>query len=151
MTRRTLITALIVLTLAVSTFALAGCRQMCKRCGHTIKVTVLEGVNFDFNKATIKPAGKAILDEDVKLLSGDATLDVSIEGHCDIVGSDEYNQKLSEARARSVFDYFVSKGIAANRMKTVGYGRSRPIVPNDTEANRAKNRRVEINIIKARP
>ena len=151
MTRRTLATAAALLVLVTAAFTLAGCRQMCKRCGHTVKVTVLEGVNFDFNKATLKPAGKAILDNDVKLLADDKTLDVSIDGHCDIVGSDEYNQKLSEARAKAVFDYLVSKGIAADRMKTAGYGRSRPIVPNDTEANRAKNRRVEINIIKARP
>ena len=151
MNRRFSVAPLIVLAIACAALTLSGCRQMCARCGHTVKVTVLEGINFDFNKATIKPAGKAILDEDVKFLTDDATLDVSIEGHCDIVGSDEYNQKLSEARAKSVFDYFASKGIAANRMKTAGYGRTRPIVPNDTETNRAKNRRVEINIIKARP
>ncbi len=149
MKRNSLIVACLAVVVAV-TFA-AGCRKMCERCGHVVKVTVLEGINFDFNKATLKPEGKAILDKDALLLSEDGTLDVSIEGHCDIVGSDEYNQKLSEARARSVFEYFLSKGISGDRMKTVGYGRMRPIVPNDTEANRAKNRRVEINIIKARP
>nr|HPM41885.1 OmpA family protein [bacterium] len=107
MKRNTLIIACLFAFVA-ATFTV-GCRKMCERCGHVIKVTVLEGVNFDFNKATLKPEGKAILDKDALLLSEDGTLDVSIEGHCDIVGSDEYNQKLSEARARSVFEYFLSK------------------------------------------
>lgn len=149
MNRRSSALTLIILALIFLTFA--GCRKMCQRCGHVVKVTVLEGVNFDFNKATIKPAGKEILDKDVVLLAEDKTLDVSIDGYCDIIGSDAYNQKLSEKRAQSVLDYFVSKGIEASRMKAVGYGRSKPIVPNDTPENRAKNRRVEINIIKARP
>ena len=144
-------TIVVMIALALAAPSLAGCRKMCERCGHVVMTTVLEGINFEFNKATIKPEGKAILDKNVAVLSDDKTLDVSIEGHCDIIGSDEYNQKLSEARARSVYDYFLSKGIDASRMRTVGYGRSRPIVPNDSEANRAKNRRVEINIIKARP
>jgi len=141
----------ILVTIALASPTLSGCRKMCERCGHVIMTTVLEGINFDFNKATIKPQGKLILDKDVAVLSDDKTLDVSIEGHCDIIGSDEYNQKLSEDRAGAVYNYFLEKGIEASRMRTVGYGRMRPIVPNDSEANRAKNRRVEINIIKARP
>jgi OOP family OmpA-OmpF porin len=130
---------------------LSGCANRCANCGQTIKVTVLEGVNFDFDKSVLKPEGKAILEKDVELLKKDKTLDISVEGHCDIMGSDEYNQKLSERRAKVVSDYFVSQGIDAGRMKTIGYGRKQPVVPNDTDANRAKNRRVEVRIIKARP
>ena len=145
MTRRTLITAAALLVLVAAAFTLAGCRQMCKRCGHTVKVTVLEGVNFDFNKATLKPAGKAILDNDVKLLADDKTLDVAIEGHCDIVGSDEYNQKLSEARAKAVMDFLVGKGVDAGRLAAKGYGMDKPIAPNTTDEGRAKNRRVVLS------
>lgn len=130
---------------------MAGCQQMCRRCGHTVKVTVLDGVHFDFNKWAIKPEGKAILDKDAELLKKDKTLDISIEGHCDVVGTDEYNQRLSERRAKVVFDYFASKGVDAKRMKTVGFGRKKPVAPNTTPEGRAKNRRVEVNIIKARP
>ena len=131
--------------------AVSGCTgARCANCGKTIKIDRLEGVHFDFNKYQVKPAGKTILDEDVALLKRDSTLDISIEGHCDIVGTDAYNQKLSEKRANAVYDYFLKNGIPADRMRTVGYGRSRPIVPNDTAANRAKNRRVEIHVIKAR-
>jgi len=115
-----------------------------------VRVTVLRGVHFDFNKSEIKPSGIPILNEDVKLLNKDPSLDITIGGHCDIVGSDAYNQKLSERRAQAVYNYFLRQGIWTDRMRTIGYGRSRPVVPNDTEANRAMNRRVEIKIIKAR-
>jgi OOP family OmpA-OmpF porin len=129
----------------------SGCTgARCADCGKTVKIDRLEGVHFDFDKALIKPEGKKILDEDVALLGRDKTLDISVEGHCDIVGSDAYNQKLSERRAQVVYDYFLKKGVAADRMRTVGYGRAKPLVANDTPANRAKNRRVEIHIIKAR-
>lgn len=142
--------------LAIALFALAlplvsGCSgARCENCGKTIKIDRLEGVHFDFDKFAIKPAGKTILDEDVALLKKDKTLDISIQGYCDIVGSDAYNKILSEKRARAVYDYFLSQGIAADRMRTVGYGRSNPIASNKTPAGRAKNRRVEIHIIKAR-
>jgi len=123
----------------------------CKDCGKTIKIDRLEGVHFDFDKYAIRPAGKKILDEDIALLKRDPSLDISIEGHCDIVGGDAYNQRLSQKRADAVYAYFLGNGISADRMQTVGFGRSRPLVPNDTPDNRAKNRRVEIRIIKARP
>ncbi|MFA4973193.1 MAG: OmpA family protein [bacterium] len=136
---------------AIAVIVIAGCSARCKDCGKTVKVTTLDGVLFDFNKALIKPEGKKVLDQDVALIKQSKSLDISIEGHCDIVGSDSYNQQLSEKRARVVYDYFLKNGIDAKRMRTVGYGRTKPIVPNDSAANRAKNRRVEIHIIKARP
>ncbi|MFH1830492.1 MAG: OmpA family protein [Pseudomonadota bacterium] len=138
----------LIVLLAPLSVSCTGAR--CADCGKTIKIDTLEGVHFDFDKYVVKPAGKKILDEDVALLSKDKTLDISIEGHCDIVGSDAYNQNLSERRANAVYKYFLTKGISADRMRTIGYGRTKPLVPNDTAANRAKNRRVEIHIIKAR-
>ncbi|MFO8184727.1 MAG: OmpA family protein, partial [Candidatus Aegiribacteria sp.] len=65
-------------------------------------------------------------------------------------GSDSYNQTLSEERAASVFNYLVNKGIAARRLTTVGYGESRPLVPNTSDANKAMNRRIEFEVISNR-
>lgn len=139
-----------VLFALLAPFSVSCTGARCADCGKTIKIDRLEGVHFDFDKYVIKKAGKKILDEDVALLDQNKTLDISIEGHCDIVGSDAYNQRLSERRAATVYDYFLKKGVSAKRMRTIGYGRTKPLVPNDTPANRAKNRRVEIHIIKAR-
>jgi len=140
----------VVMFAIVLPFASSCTGARCKDCGKTIRIDTLEGVHFDFDKYTIKPAGRKILDEDVALLKSDRTLDISIEGHCDIIGSDAYNMKLSEKRADAVYNYFLKQGISADRMRTVGFGRSKPIASNDTAAGRAKNRRVEIRIIKAR-
>jgi OOP family OmpA-OmpF porin len=139
--------------LMVSIFALFGlftnaCQTRCEYCPHVIKTVILEGVNFAFDKADLLPSAYPILEEDVRMLKNRPELQVSIEGHCDIRGSDAYNMKLSERRADSVYKYLLSQGIAANRMKTVGYGRTRPLVPNTSEENMYKNRRVEIKIIK---
>lgn len=151
---RKLQNAFIVLML-LTTALYCGCAKViiarCEDCGKVVKVTTLRGIHFDFDKYAIRPDGAPILNEDIELLKKDPSLDVSIEGHCDIIGSDAYNQKLSEKRAKAVYDYLLQNGIAADRMKTVGYGRKRPIVPNDSAENRAINRRVELQIIKARP
>lgn len=150
MNRRLNLAALAALVIAVPLFFAACTGARCEHCGETVKVTTLDGVLFDFDKSEVKPEGKKILDKDIELLKKDKTLNVSVEGHCDIVGSDEYNQILSERRAKTVANYISSSGIAANRLSTVGYGRKKPVAPNDTPANRAKNRRVELHIIKAR-
>jgi len=72
---------------------------------------------------------------------------VRIAGHTDSRGSDEYNQRLSEARAKSVYEYLISQGISADRLSYIGYGESRPIDTNDTEEGRQNNRRVELEIL----
>lgn len=144
----TIITAL--LALAVH----QGCSKSvarCANCGKVIKTTVLRGIHFDFDKYVVRSDGVPILNEDIELMKADPSLDVSIEGYCDIIGSDAYNQVLSEKRAVAVKDYFLKNGIASDRMKAVGFGRKNPVVPNDTAANRSINRRVELQIIKARP
>jgi OOP family OmpA-OmpF porin len=71
---------------------------------------------------------------------------VEVAGHTDSVGSDAYNQKLSEGRAKAVVDYFVSQGVPADRLKAVGYGKTKPVASNKTEEGRAQNRRVELQI-----
>jgi outer membrane protein OmpA-like peptidoglycan-associated protein len=112
------------------------------------KTVVLPGVNFAFNRADLLPQGKADLDAVIPDLEADRDLTLRIEGHTDSVGSDAYNQQLSERRAESVKAYLVSKGVTESRIETKGYGESQPVASNDTDAGRAKNRRVELKEIK---
>jgi OmpA-OmpF porin, OOP family len=150
MKRLTRIAAFAALLIAVPLFFTACTGARCANCGKTVKIDTLDGVLFDFDKATVKPEGQKILDKDVELLKKDKSLDVSVEGHCDYIGSDQYNQQLSVKRAQAVADYLTGKGVAKDHMKVVGFGRSKPIAPNTTPEGRAKNRRVELHIIKAR-
>jgi OOP family OmpA-OmpF porin len=106
---------------------------------------VLRGVNFDFDKADIRPDAAVILDEAASLLS-QSSGNVSVGGHTDSVGADAYNQGLSERRAAAVKDYLVGKGVDSSRLTTTGYGESSPIASNDTADGRALNRRVELNL-----
>jgi len=108
------------------------------------KIATVGAAQFDFDKADIKPAGREILDGAVKTLRDNPNLHVVVDGHTDSVGSDAYNQKLSERRAKAVRDYLVRQGIEANRITTKGYGKSRPIADNKTAEGRAKNRRAEV-------
>lgn len=107
---------------------------------------VLRGVNFDFDKATIRPDGKPVLDEAVRTLNEEAQIRVSVEGHTDAVGADAYNQRLSERRADAVAAYLRAGGISPKRMSTVGFGESKPVASNETEEGRAQNRRVEFRV-----
>lgn len=108
------------------------------------KLMSLEGVNFDFDSANLRPESAAKLDEAVTVLNENAAVSVVVEGHTDSRGSDDYNQKLSERRAAAVVDYLVSKGIAAGRLSSVGRGESAPVAPNDSEENMYRNRRVDL-------
>ena len=114
------------------------------------KVTYAADAFFDFDKATLKPAGKAKLDDLVGKVKG-INLEVIIAvGHTDSVGSDVYNQKLSVKRAESVKAYLVSKGIEKNRIYTEGKGEKQPVADNKTNEGRVKNRRVEIEVVGTR-
>ena len=114
------------------------------------KVTFAADVLFDFDKAVIKPEGKSKLD-DISNKTKGVNLEVVIAiGHADSVGSDAYNQRLSVRRAESVKAYLTSKGIAANRVYTEGKGEKQPVADNKTKEGRAKNRRVEIEVIGTR-
>src|ERR1700694_2820996 len=114
------------------------------------KVTFAADVLFDFDKAVIKPEGRSKLD-DLAAKVGGINLEVVIAiGHADSIGSDEYNQKLSVRRAEAVKAYLVSKGIEPNRVYTEGKGEKQPVADNRTKDGRAKNRRVEIEVIGTR-
>lgn len=115
------------------------------------KVTYAADAFFDFDKAVLKKEGKAKLDDLVGKVKG-INLEVVIAvGHTDSVGKDAYNQKLSVKRAEAVKAYLVSKGIEKNRVYTEGKGESQPVADNKTGAGRAKNRRVEIEVVGTRP
>lgn len=110
-------------------------------------VIELRGVHFDFDQATLKPEAIAILDEAAGLLNQHSRVAVEVAGHTDSVGSEDYNQGLSERRANAVRDYLVSKGVSASRLSARGYGESRPVASNDTEEGRAENRRTELVVL----
>ena len=114
------------------------------------KVTFAADVLFDFDKSVVKPEGKSKLDDLSNKVKG-INLEVVIAiGHADSIGSDAYNQKLSVRRAESIKAYLVSKGIEPNRIYTEGKGEKQPVADNKTKDGRAKNRRVEIEVIGTR-
>ena len=108
---------------------------------------ILEGVNFDFDRATLRREDLAIIDKDVLILKDWGNTKIEISGHTDSVGSDRYNMGLSLRRAHAVRDYLISKGIPASQLIATGFGESDPVANNDTDTGRAKNRRVELNQI----
>ncbi len=109
---------------------------------------VLRNIFFDFDKATLRPESYAELDRLTKLLTDVPSLKIEISGHTDNKGSDEYNQKLSEMRAKSVVDYLIKeKKIASDRLEYKGYGETQPIATNDTDEGRQLNRRTEFKIL----
>ena len=114
------------------------------------KVTFAADAFFDFDKSVLKPEGKAKLDDLVSKMKG-INLEVIIAvGHTDSVGSDAYNQKLSVKRSEAVKGYLVSKGIEKNRVYTEGKGEKQPVADNKTKEGKAKNRRVEIEVVGTR-
>lgn len=116
----------------------------------TEKVSFAADAFFDFDKATLKPEGKAKLDDLSNKVKG-ITLEVIIAvGHTDSVGADAYNQKLSEKRAQAVKDYLTSKGTDASRVYVEGKGEKQPVADNKSADGRAKNRRVEIEVVGTR-
>ena len=108
---------------------------------------VLRGVHFDFDKSNIRSDARPILDEAIHILKDEPEIRVSVEGHTDSMGTEAYNQRLSERRARSVVDYLVAGGISRSRLDPVGFGESDPVASNATEEGRAQNRRVELKVL----
>ncbi|MFO1455216.1 MAG: OmpA family protein [Steroidobacteraceae bacterium] len=104
----------------------------------------LRGITFRSGSATLTPADKLIVDSVVGYVQSRPSYAIQVQGHTDDRGSDELNQKLSESRAKAVADYLVSKGVDGARLSSAGFGESRPIAANETDAGRAQNRRVTL-------
>ncbi|HSE40909.1 MAG TPA: OmpA family protein, partial [Acidobacteriota bacterium] len=105
----------------------------------------LYGIQFDFNQATIKPESAQVLSQVAEVLKNQPDLKLMIEGHTDNVGKPAYNMELSHKRAQSVKDYLVQNHqVDGGRLTTQGFGDTKPMAKNDTEAGRAQNRRVEL-------
>jgi peptidoglycan-associated lipoprotein len=109
-----------------------------------VKMFTFQDVHFDFDKYNLRPEAVKILDDAVVTLQQNPELRLTIEGHCDSIGTAEYNLALGERRANAARDYLVSRGIAANRFDTVSYGEERPKATNTTPEGRALNRRAAL-------
>ncbi|MBS7321829.1 MAG: OmpA family protein [Myroides sp.] len=119
-----------------------------ERVGEGIKVILNENtVNFGFDSSDLTSTAKSNLDKIAKVFIDNPKTVITIYGYTDSVGKDEYNMKLSRSRANAVRSYLGSKGIGVRRMTAQGMGEADPIASNDTDAGRAKNRRVEFGII----
>ncbi len=117
------------------------------RDGDVIKLNLPDAVTFDFNSAALKSQFYPALDQVAGTMADYNQTVVEISGHTDSVGSDDYNQKLSEQRAASVSNYLVGKGLMRQRFEVVGMGERYPVASNDNDAGRAQNRRVEIRVV----
>lgn len=108
------------------------------------RIELSADAHFDFGSATLKPAGERKIDEIVQTLQENAEVRILVEGYTDSVGSESYNQRLSERRAEAVRDHMTARGIAAERIDTRGHGEANPVATNATAEGRAQNRRVII-------
>lgn len=108
------------------------------------EIAELQGAHFAFDSDKLTAEGEAVLDDAVATMNKYPSINVSVEGNTDSVGSDAYNMALGQRRADTVESYLVSKGIAASRLSTVSHGESKPAASNDTAEGRAANRRVEL-------
>jgi outer membrane protein OmpA-like peptidoglycan-associated protein len=114
----------------------------------TVGTMVFLPIEFDYDQATIRPSSLPLLERIAQAMKAHPTLVLEVRGHTDDRGSDEYNLRLSQRRAEAVVDALVRMGIDRARLRAVGYGKSRPLVDNTSEENRARNRRTEFVIIK---
>jgi outer membrane protein OmpA-like peptidoglycan-associated protein len=127
----------------MGTLANRGCPEIAK--ADSIKITqIASKIFFEFNSDKLKVASLSQLDELVVILKKYETANLLIEGHADSKGSDAYNLTLSQKRTDAVKTYLMGKGIMESRLTAIGYGETRPIADNNTDAGRAKNRRVEL-------
>ena len=118
-----------------------------ERVGEGIKITLNENtVNFDFNSSNLTTLAKSNLDKLVTVLKNNPDTNINIYGHTDNIGSDAVNLRISGQRAAAVKNYFIAQGVSGSRLFTEGLGKSSPVASNDTDAGRAKNRRVEFAI-----
>ena len=118
--------------------------EVTRTADNQLKLNVPSDISFDVNRANIKPELRSVLDHFAGGLQGDPNVRVSIVGHTDSTGSDATNNPLSLERAQSVRDYLASRGVSSSRIETAGRGEREPIADNNSDAGRARNRRVEI-------
>lgn len=111
------------------------------------KKITLENIYFDQSSPVLRTESFVQLDELATVLKDNPDLKIEVRGHTDNVGDLFENVKLSKGRCESVMDYLIKKGIASNRLSVTGRGPMEPIAPNDTEANKKKNRRVEFLVL----
>ncbi|HTF85161.1 MAG TPA: OmpA family protein, partial [Cellvibrio sp.] len=112
------------------------------------QIIALRGVHFDFDKADLRPDAIPALNDVVALFNQYEGLRAEVSGHTDAMGSENYNQRLSERRARTVYEYLIAQGIRADRLEgPVGHGEERPIASNETDEGRALNRRIELKVL----
>ncbi len=125
----------------------AGTGVEVDRRGDDLFLNMPSGITFDFDSATVRPEFRRTLDQVADTLGRYEQTYVDVYGHTDSVGSDAYNQTLSERRAGAVASYLTSRGVQSARLATRGFGESEPIASNETEEGRAENRRVEIKLV----
>ncbi|MDR1724971.1 MAG: OmpA family protein [Bacteroidales bacterium] len=111
------------------------------------QIIILENIFFDFDKSDLLPHSYIELKHLLEIMNEYPNMKIELSGHTDIYGSDEYNQPLSERRVKAVYDYLINNKIDKTRLTYKGYGSQRPIATNETDAGRAKNRRVEFKIV----
>ncbi len=122
-------------------------REEAAACRLMLREVATKGViRFDWASANLDAASKPTLDKLAEVARACPKAKIEIEGHTDAEGTPERNKNLSERRAKAVYDYLAKAGVGAERLTAVGYGETRPIAPNDTPANRAKNRRIEFTV-----
>ena len=122
-----------------------GCPEVKKEIRNLLK-KAMQGIQFETGKAIIKPVSFPLLNQIAQQFIENTNFIIEVQGHTDNVGKEDYNLKLSDARANSVMNYLVKQGVPQERISAKGYGMSRPIEDNKTKAGRAKNRRVEFDI-----
>ena len=125
----------------------AGTDVRVTRQGDNLVLNMPSNVTFAYDSATVQPQFQATLDQVAQVLSQYNETYIDVYGHTDSTGSNAYNQQLSERRAGSVASYLETRGVQSARIGTRGFGETQPIAPNDTDAGRAANRRVEIRIV----
>lgn len=128
--------------------AMNNCAPKPKPKPKVVEIIKLEGITFEHNSADLTAASTSILDTAVATLNRRSDINVEVAAHTDSSGSDSYNQALSERRAASVMNYLLNHGIAAGRLSSKGYGESQPVASNASSEGRAKNRRVELRVMK---
>ncbi|RVU00453.1 hypothetical protein EOD41_13330 [Mucilaginibacter limnophilus] len=128
--------------------------DICLQAFEVDKPIVIQNVLYDFDKATLRPESKTLLNGLVAIMNDNPKIRVELAAHTDSKGSDAYNMKLSQERAKACVDYIISKGISNSRIYAKGYGETRPIAPNtlkngkDNPAGRQLNRRTEFKVVK---